>query len=285
MKKLYVLIAVLLVALVSMSYIIGASQEERDSANSNQIVIERNIKALAGPTLTPEPLPTPTPTPIYTPTPTPLDVNLPITKARYLFVQTAQSGSFVPVEGKEKVFTLSLNGVSPQTIAFADRPERVVEQVPMQKFLDGLGFSAENPPNAAIEILEGNKEEDLIVVELFEPVYDAANRTLQYQVSILETPNHSQAIFNRRHDETLPKKFGPAALFIDDCKNCYARCNTNEGSHGCYGECEVFEIGQCWNWKKVKCMPCRSKSHYEDMCAGSGTDCDNCLTFDGCGGW
>jgi len=58
----------------------------------------------------------------------------------------------------------------------------------------------------------------VIVVELFEPVYDAANQTLQYNVSILEEPNHSYAIFNERHDESLPEHFGPAALFIDDCK-------------------------------------------------------------------
>ena len=47
-------------------------------------------------------------------------------------------------------------GVAPQTIAFSDRPERIVVQAPMQQFLDGLGFSVENPPNAAIEILEAD---------------------------------------------------------------------------------------------------------------------------------
>ena len=49
---------------------------------------------------------------------------------------------------------ISEEGVSPQTIAFSDRPERVVGQEPMQKSLDGLGFSPENPPNAAIEITQ-----------------------------------------------------------------------------------------------------------------------------------
>jgi uncharacterized membrane protein len=78
---------------------------------------------------------------------------------RYMFVQSAHSGSLIPVEG-EMNYTLTLEGVAPQTIAFLDRPERVVAQVSMQKFLDGLGFSPENPPNAAIEILEGDEEGD-----------------------------------------------------------------------------------------------------------------------------
>ena len=204
---------------------------------------------------------------------------------RHMFVQSAHSGSFVPVEGEENLYTLTLEGVSPQTIAFADRPERDVGQVPMQKFLDGLGFSPKNPPNAAIEILEAEEEEDVMVMELLDPVYDAANQTLQYNVSILEEPNHSYAIFNERHDESLSEHFGPAALFIDDCPDCRVICNTIELSEGCYGWCTSIKIGQCWNLKKFSCQPCRSNSHYEDMCAGSGEDCDNCLTFDGCGGW
>jgi hypothetical protein len=73
---------------------------------------------------------------------------------RYMFVQSAHSGSFVPVEGEKNVYTLALEGVSPLTIAFSDRPERVVGQAPLQKFLEGLGFSPENPPNAAIEITQ-----------------------------------------------------------------------------------------------------------------------------------
>ena len=58
----------------------------------------------------------------------------------FMFVQNAQSGTLIPVEGEDDLYTLTLMNVSPQTIAFSDRPERVVIQVPMQKFLDGLGF-------------------------------------------------------------------------------------------------------------------------------------------------
>jgi hypothetical protein len=72
---------------------------------------------------------------------------------RYMFVQTAESGSFAPVAGNESLYTLTLNGVSPQTIAFSDQPERVVGQVPMQQFIDNFFRSNECRPNAAIEVV------------------------------------------------------------------------------------------------------------------------------------
>ena len=254
-KKVFVVIAVLLVALVSMSSIIYASHGE------SEIVAQSSNETQPG------------------------EAEADEKPVRYMFVQSAHSGSFVPVEG-EMNYTLTLEGVSPQTIAFSDRPERVVGQVSMQKFLDGLGFSPKNPPNAAIEILEGEEEEDVMVMELLDPVYDATNQTLQYNVSILEESNHSYATFNERHDKSLPEHFGPAALFIDSCPDCRVICNTNKGSNGCYGWCTSILIGQCWKWEKASCEPCYSKSHYEDMCAGNPYEgCDNCLTFDSCGGW
>ncbi len=172
-----------------------------------------------------------------------LDEEKPVT---FMFVQTAASGTLVPVDGVENLYTLTLVGVAPQTIAFSDRPERIVVQAPMQQFLDGLGFSPENPPNAAIEILEADEEEDVAVVALFDPVYDNESQTLQYNVSILEEPNHSYAIFNERHDGSLPETFGAVALFIDDCPCVWKPL---EGS--CDSNCYSFS----WEWLKFNCEP------------------------------
>ena len=234
-KKVFAVIAVLLVALVSTSSIIYASQEADNNVKSDLTAAQSSNETQ--------------------------QEEAEEKPVRYMFVQSVHSGSFVPVEGEKNLYTLTLEGVSPQTIAFSDRPERVVEQVPMQKFLDGLGFSPENPPNAAVEILEGNKSEDVIVVELFDPVYDAANHTLQYNVSVLEMPNHSHAIFNERHDESLPENFGPAALFIDDCEDCYICCYTKDGSNpGCY------RTGKCWFYVPPGCYPCNDDDYYLDKC-------------------
>ena len=189
---------------------------------------------------------------------------------RYMFVQSAHSGSFVPVEGEANLYTLALEGVSAQTIAFSDRPERVVGQVPMQKFLDGLGFSPENPPNAAIDILGGNESQDVMVMELFDPVYDTVNKTLQYNISIMEEPNLSYAIFNERHDTSLPESFGPAALFIDDCADCCYDCCDSDGDY-----CGCFMVGCCWQWWPTGCSPCSSHSCKERFGADCAESCDD----------
>jgi hypothetical protein len=149
----------------------------------------------------------------------------------------------------------------------------------MQQFLDGLGFSPKHPANAAIEILVGSESQDVIVVGLFDPVYDAANHTLQYNVSVLETPNHSYAIFNERHDKTLPEHFGSAALFIDDCWDCYMQCCHEDGEYTC-GE---FKVGQCYCWTPPGCWGCRTWSHYNAVCAEKFGDKCGYACYNSCG--
>jgi hypothetical protein len=191
----------------------------------------------------------------------------------YMFVQSAQSGTLIPVAGTDNLYTLTLMGTSPQTIAFSDRPERVVAQVPMQKFLDGMCFSPENGPNAALEILEAAENEDVAVVELFDPVYDAANKTLKYNVSILEQPNHSYAAFNERADKALPESFGPAALFIDDCADAYVICVKDE-THSY--QCGNINTGCCWHFGEITCHGCQSQDYYKDQCEKKfGKGCGN----------
>jgi len=197
----------------------------------------------------------------------------------FMFVQNAQSGTFIPVDGEDNLYTLTLVGVAPQTIAFSDRPERIVVQAPMQKFLDGMCFRPENGPNAALDILEADEEEDLAVVELFDPVYDNATQTLQYNVSILELPDHSYAVFNERHDKALPETFGPVALFIDDCSDSWIDCISHESWP--YSSCGSISTGCCWSWEDCHCVGCHGSSYYADKCKEKyGTKCswttDNC---------
>jgi hypothetical protein len=201
---------------------------------------------------------------------------------RYMFVQNAQSGTLVPVAGEDNLYTLTLRGTSPQTTAFSDRPERVVVQAPMQKFLDGMCFSPENGPNAALEILEANEEEDLAIVELFDPEYDALNQTLKYNVSIIEQPDLSYAAFNEHADKILPETFGPAALFIDDCADGTLKCSDGKN---CVVICGRFKTGCCWHWKDIRCHLCHDDDYLRDKCVekfGSGCGhkiCNNCFSY------
>jgi hypothetical protein len=188
----------------------------------------------------------------------------------FMFVQAAQSGTLIPVAGADNLYTLTLMGTSPQTTAFSDRPERVAAQVPMQKFLDGMCFSPNNGPNAALEILEANENEDVAVVELFDPAYDAANKTLKYNVSIIEQPDLSYAAFNERADKALPKTFGPAALFIDDCSDSTVNCCRDKG---CFHKCGSIRTGCCWSLTNFVCSECHRREYYIKRCEekyGSG---------------
>ncbi len=178
----------------------------------------------------------------------------------FMFVQTAASGTLVPVDGVENLYTLTFVGVAPQTIAFSDRPERIIVQAPMQEFLDGFCWLPENPPNAALEILEADEEEDLAVVELFDPVYDNVSQTLQYNVSILEEPNHSYAIFNERHDVALPESFGAASLFIDDCADSFVGCCKDKWCLGNNFCGYIHGVSMCWSWDRFACYPCTDQT-------------------------
>jgi hypothetical protein len=205
----------------------------------------------------------------------------------FMFVQTAQSGTLVPVAGEDNLYTLTLRGTSPQTVAFSDTPERVVVQAPMQKFLDGMCFGPENGPNAALEILEAAESADVVVVELFDPEYDAASQTLRYNVSIIEQPDHSYAIFNERADKALPQIFGPAALFIDDCLDSHLDCYKRDNEEG---YCGSFQIGCCWHVGLLGCIPCRGYDYYSKKCVKKyGSDCgnfieDDCFRYKGVNG-
>ena len=95
------------------------------------------------------------------------------THPEFLFVQSFDGGTWTPKAGADGVYTLTLTGAAAQTIYFSDRPERDTGLAPNQPFLDGLGFTPENPPNAAIVVQTESGEQDVLVVEFFTPVYDA----------------------------------------------------------------------------------------------------------------
>lgn len=93
------------------------------------------------------------------------------TKTIYLFAQPFDSGTWSPNPGEPGTYLLTLKGDVGQTVYFSDRPERIFGLAPTQQFLDGLGFSPTNPPNAAI-IAEAHGDEDQLIIELHDPVYD-----------------------------------------------------------------------------------------------------------------
>jgi hypothetical protein len=190
----------------------------------------------------------------------------------FLFVQNATSGEMILVEGTDDVYSLVLRGVSPSTVYFSDRPERIVGQVPTGRFLEGLGFADDNPPNAALDLAIGNKS-DIVVVELRNPRYDGNLGELRYDVQVLKTAEGALAEFSGRNVAAVPATFEGASLFIDDCADdqlyCYRRSDTKYVGK--------ITVGFCWSFGQIACHPCHKFSSYNDQCNSDykvcGGDC------------
>jgi len=116
-------------------------------------------------------------------------------QADFLFVQNAQSIHYA--DGK-----LTLKGVSPTTIMFTDRPERIAGHMATARFVPfwskGKDSFLADPPNATLSIVNEDKVNDVVVV-LRDP--DLKGDELSYHVRVLEGE--------------MPAKGGPVSLFID----------------------------------------------------------------------
>lgn len=133
-----------------------------------------------------------------------------------LFVQTASSGSLTPGRGEGRS-ELVLNGVSPRTTYFTDRPQRRAGLVPVgvlvRKWSEAFGG---DPPEAAIQLDDAPKSSDTVVVELLRaPTYRSAARTLAYPVRVVSPDNQRLDPVAARADRRLPTRFSDASLFID----------------------------------------------------------------------
>ena len=114
-----------------------------------------------------------------------------------LFVQSAAS---MTSDGN----AITLHGVSPSTLYFADRPQREVGHISSRQFVanwgEGDNSFAMNPPNAVLSFAEpGDRLPVDTVVVIQNPQLNAD--TLTYSVTVLEG--------------SLPATTGPCALFID----------------------------------------------------------------------
>jgi hypothetical protein len=114
-----------------------------------------------------------------------------------LFVQTAASTTS---DGAR----ITLLGMSPSTLYFADRPQREVGHMSTRQFVDlwGEGDNSfeENPPNAVLSFAdEGDRPPVDAVVVIREPRLDGD--VLTYGITVL--------------DGTVPAATGACALFID----------------------------------------------------------------------
>lgn len=207
-------------------------------------------------------------------------------KSSFLFVQSFQGGSVAANAGVDDRYTVTLNQGLGQTIYFGDRPSRLVGSAPTPSFLEGLGFSDDNPPNAAFIIEHADGKTDITVAELFNPAYDAVTQSLTYEIAPLDSWEDALAFGLQETPKAFSEinpEFGATHLFIDDCADGNIVCTgpDNAGVVGGFGS-----VGYCWNWSAVACVPCESgvdacpsciEEYWTDKCNGAFPACKgNC---------
>lgn len=181
----------------------------------------------------------------------------------FLFVQLAEGGTWTQSADDPEIYELTLSGIGSQTAYFSDRPERIVGTTDTVKFLDMLGFTPVNPPNAAAVVHTPDGERDVLVIELFDPVYtrtfgDDATNALTYRARILDAyhGDNLDSWYDEVDDPEFPPVFDQVTLFIDDCPDVtscvYAGVPRdgvlNKGAvpGGPYRGCPDFELGVCY---------------------------------------
>ncbi len=109
--------------------------------------------------------------------------------ADFLFVQTASGMAFDPSNNR-----LTLQSVSPVTLFFSDRPERIAGNMKTDAFVpfwsDGTNSFLSDPPNADISVLDNDKLIQTVVV-LRDPVLSGDD--LHYTVEIIDGDMPDQA--------------------------------------------------------------------------------------------
>jgi hypothetical protein len=102
--------------------------------------------------------------------------------ADFLFVQSAKGITYDKASSK-----ITLTGVSPVTVFFTDRPERVAGNMKTTAFIPfwsaGKDSFKSDPPNADISFIDADKVRQ-VVVELQDPVLNGDNLT--YTVKVLQ---------------------------------------------------------------------------------------------------
>jgi len=149
-----------------------------------------------------------------------------------LFVQNAGATTLTP--GSDGVHTLTLTGMSAQTLYFTNRPARVTGAMPTADFVAGFEtMFSDVPPHAAIigHVTAGSDAEEVTVAELNNPVFDDAAGSLTYDMVVLSTTDVSAGAFENEPLTALdaPREYAEAHLFIDDVQvavstDCAAVC-------------------------------------------------------------
>jgi hypothetical protein len=125
---------------------------------------------------------------------------------KFIAIQNAHSGSISEINS---TYILQIDDLSDKIILFSDRPNRIVQAQSIDDFIGNwssgsVSFQAD-PPNAALVILAGGKE-DVFEIELLNSHYDRDENRLSYNFTFLNKTSSSS---------DLPSNLEQPVLIID----------------------------------------------------------------------
>lgn len=140
-------------------------------------------------------------------------------QAALLFIQ--QGGQSTVAPGTDGAHTLTMSGASAQTLYFSNRPGRLTGAVPTETFVAGFGaLFGDVLPNASLigHATTGADAEDVLVVTLSDPTWDAASSTLTYRLELLGAESVADGQFESEPISALDaaREYAEVHLFIDD---------------------------------------------------------------------
>lgn len=211
----------------------------------------------------------------------------------FMFVQSLGAGSIDAATDGVDTLLLVADHLAGQTIFFSDRPERIVGMVPTTQFLSqgtensASGFSAVDPPNAALVLPDG----EIVIVELIEPAYDPSTGQVRYQLRVLEdvTQVDLQLQSEPLTRDDVVGEFTAASLFIDDCPDGHVVCWNSDGEPIGSIPGNGGSMGFCWSSDDWCCRPCESPPSGDDWNAGCdyvfGDQCGSGCGYSNAAGW
>jgi len=209
----------------------------------------------------------------------------------FLFVQMADSGTWTPKPGEDGVYLLTLAGTGEQTLYFSDRPDRIVGTLPTDEFLNALGFTPVEPPNAAVVVTTPDGNRDVLVVELFNPVYtrsfgESGEEFLTYEAIVLNSyvGEALEEWVPQADDDQLPAEFTDVSLFIDDCADLAGCYRQGFWALEYIGEVPGGPYGRCYSWSERMCLPCENSDwYYNNLCNETFPACEGTCVTNTCG--
>lgn len=152
------------------------------------------------------------------------------------FVVQAKQGSLVE---QGDALTLEVEGVQKHALVFTDRPERLSGSIAVKKLVKEWTSKGldDDPPNAAITVLDGKGAGSATAVELTKP--SLSGRTLSFRAARLQSldgkpvaPEISDHVAQDLPE--VPEQFGSVSLFIDPVNDlmqyCFGRVINRTGS-------------------------------------------------------